>query len=918
MPTLGNAAVVCGAVGFQSLTVLISPLRGNLMNGSPSLRSIPENKALVSYSPATGRHLSVASDLKFRTPVPASAAFSERWRILTPVHVHLRDRGPRIDWKQPVAGTEVSVARHMPQEDRHSGSARPPGSTPGPVLRRVVGPGAGQGLRDQLNLSVVSLPASLRLRSATRVELPVTRTVEEGVVRGLIVQGYDRAAETFSFDQAPLRSAQLKGAAELLAHRSVARGDDLGTACQRAAAVMDNRAAYIQTATFSNPFHATRLFASKAAYWTTARQVVTAEAGRYRRAPGGQKAIETLDRSAAVFKAREDLFLETSNHTNFLGDADAILGSRHAPIKPEHITAVFAGDTRLPEQPPDERALAIHCLEVVFDQARQACLRAGARRTEIPARADPEKRFKAEWNTFLNSRSNPTIHNTVVLPARVQVLLNRQDVPGMTAGQMVMECLQTPARSLTVALRSSYDRDRIQGANCHDRAQYRHANNLYHSELRDHLGTPLLSLIRHGVLSATAFTQSGLSHLSDTQLGQAAHDLGPHIQDEGLKRAINHARGRMGELGRYVRTRADESCLPARLRCCDAPPLLDRLRHAANVQRAQEAIHAALSTLPLSKVREILDQVHGGAIPTVTVCSVSLLTPDWFRSVDPRADTHTSNERRMWRDQVAAFEALSAGPREWHLPQIRVHDLARDAGGLLKTAPVRMRVRVLAMNFPVNDWGTGRASLVLGGSDATRAANLDALTQLLGEDFRQAETSFKRRLNPCGGDWALGGIVAAAGEGLDRDSRDRRVRDELARQVGDLYLTGDYRTADKDPYKMAARVVVLAHLSGLPVLMNCKSGKDRTTEAEAHARLLRVQIESSDRVPAYNQPADELQMTQLWDLHSSGGSREIQWWNTNMAGTKLKHKELHAARYGISGQDEHRAHYLGLSGRTKS
>jgi hypothetical protein len=96
-------------------------------------------------------------------------------------------------------------------------------------------------------------------------------------------------------------------------------------------------------------------------------------------------------------------------------------------------------------------------------------------------------------------------------------------------------CRQETARGLTASLTANYKKHDIQGVNCHDDMQYRHALNLYRSSLQHEDGRPLLSMVRHGVHSAVGLTPEGIQALTDPELGQMALDLREYgLQDPVL------------------------------------------------------------------------------------------------------------------------------------------------------------------------------------------------------------------------------------------------------------------------------------------------------------------------------------------------------------------------------------------------
>ncbi len=130
-----------------------------------------------------------------------------------------------------------------------------------------------------------------------------------------------------------------------------------------------------------------------------------------------------------------------------------------------------------------------------------------------------------------------------------------------------------------------------------------------------------------------------------------------------------------------------------------------------------------------------------------------------------------------------------------------------------------------------------------------------------------------------------------------------------------------------DPYVLVKRLLVLAHETGIVApAVNCKSGKDRTTEAEAQARQFALEIATTGQVPDLDAAGKEvrprgkgadLRPRQLWALHQAGGAREIQAWNTGVAGTKLKQWWLFR-QYGVDGKPLLQRELMGLSKQTGS
>lgn len=619
-------------------------------------------------------------------------------------------------------------------------------------------------------------------------------------------------------------------------------------ACRKAAEVARARARLMRDAVGASAFNRARILESRAAYWDAAASALQQEIAAW---DGDARVSLEQARAQAVRRADRLRAKARGTAPQSLADPREVLGKTAKRGRP---TTSFDID-KLETPLCDERALAIAWLEKARRDAATAFRRAGGT-GPLPVLRRMDAQYRLAWNEHLNRRALGPIVRTLPLIDRSVSELR------------TYRCVQTPASALA-PLKLRYGLDRLHGSNCHDIAQYRHATNLFRSELRDRSGRPLLTLFRHGAHSAVAFTVDGIREMADDELADAVIELNAQVKDAGVDSLVAHAKGKQA-LARYIRTR---------------PELLERFRHAANVQRAREAVEAALSDR-IGSLRQ--EAQRTGRRPKVTLCSISLMSPDRYRELAEKhgegSQDHRRNERRMWNDQLAAWKAVS--------------------GRAIEVQGVDVEVDVLAMNFAINKEAFDHGWFGPLGIHA-HGADLDALGKLLGDDFR-------RRAGSRSGDWRVAGFV---GEALARMRQPRRGRvEKLARQVGDLFISKRYQSASNDPYKLASRVAVLCDMVGLPTLINCKSGKDRTSEEEAHARLLRIQLEHGDP-PEPGAPLTPTEQQWLAELHENGGAREIQRWNTNHAGTKLKFfSHLHTGRYGFRDkQDEGYVHYQGLS-----
>jgi hypothetical protein len=540
-------------------------------------------------------------------------------------------------------------------------------------------------------------------------------------------------------------------------------------------------------------------------------------------------------------------------------------------------------------------------------------------------------RFRIALNHVFKSRDNPVIERVLPIPVRTV------DGKASTTTLINITCRQEPARVLTESLTKHYADDKIHGVNCHDDMQHQHALNLYRSTLQDEEGRPLLSMIRHGVHSATALTPAGIKALTDEELGKIALDLCDECGDSELQairekeKSVSQPSGREGkrevfasaestgdsaevskEAGAYVRRTTRYQGIPHSLRNSLGPSLLDRLRMAANQRRARESAQAAITCLPPQELQRIAG-CKAGEIPVVRLASVSMLTPDAVRGA---LKGPTKDEGLMWQDQQAAWQALSAGDGfEMEIPVESPSGETKHGAGIAQSQAqikrVKVKLDIAAFNIPVNKWGahavTGDWSLMVGNS---HEANDAAIEKLIGP--LPVNRAAIRSWNP--GGWVG---EALGSPGLAQDRKD--LLRALARQVAEICIEPDAGTKRQaDPYRLVKRLLVLVHETGLAApMVNCRSGKDRTSEAETQARqfALEASVRGAADLPSIDLApgvSDDIQRLQLWNLQQGGGSREIQHWNTGFAGTKLKDPAL-LAQYGADQDKGLRHQYLGMS-----
>ncbi len=586
-----------------------------------------------------------------------------------------------------------------------------------------------------------------------------------------------------------------------------------------------------------------------------------------------------------------------------------------------HVKEILAGTATLGDSGPfrwNEKKLAIKTLEKAMSDKEVAKAVKLTRAGEDGVSADKPfaARFQVNLSRILNGRANPKVENTVLVPVTELRTDPSTGATTRTHRHEEVVCSQTPAALMTPGLGRSYAASGIRGANCHDATQHQHALNLYRSELRGQDGKTQLSMVRHGVLSTFGLSPKAVRSYSNEHLGRVVLALAAESGDAFLQ-----------DLAKDPNTGTPPSARACRLAGAhvrDKSDLQKTLRTAANQQRAREAAQAAVTCLPPAELLRILS-AGPGVTPTVRIASVSLLTPDIFRGV--KGTSH--DERAMWRDQREAWAALAAdkGGIELEVPEVDAQGrVAVGDDGMPLTIRRRIHLEVATFNLPVNKEGAsalGKLDAVGGLGSESEATHAASLTRMFG---RLPEAGKEADWEPLELSW-VGAAVKAARESSPPDPAkvDRLLK--LSRQVASLVNHKTYIGRADDPYVLVKRLLVLAHETGIVApAVNCKSGKDRTTEAEAQARQFALEIATTGQVPDLDAAGKEvrprgkgadLRPRQLWALHQAGGAREIQAWNTGVAGTKLKQWWLFR-QYGVDGKPLLQRELMGLSKQTGS
>ena len=275
----------------------------------------------------------------------------------------------------------------------------------------------------------------------------------------------------------------------------------------------------------------------------------------------------------------------------------------------------------------------------------------------------------------------------------------------------------------------------------------------------------------------------------------------------------------------------------------------------------ENANDARCYDLAVSSLKQVLDdnpELFNQQPVPIRLSTLQLLTPDkgrhWFRVHD--------DELKMQREQVEALKRLKARLDDGEKLAIT------DSYGHVHE--VEVEFDFAATNFGVNNLALEKKWRAMGPWGAVRDDNQEGLEKLMGGVEPGDEI----------GGWAQDFLNGPA------SSKDKMIVRQLIEQIRDLYVTEDYKREGIDAYKMVARILLLSYNLGLITHFNCKSGKDRTGEADAAAKRLAAQVEALGYVPDPRQPIsqEERVLSQMFALET--GNILWQQMNINRPGYK--------------------------------
>ena len=232
---------------------------------------------------------------------------------------------------------------------------------------------------------------------------------------------------------------------------------------------------------------------------------------------------------------------------------------------------------------------------------------------------------------------------------------------------------------------------------------------------------------------------------------------------------------------------------------------------------AKETVTTALIH-KLERSPELYEQVKEGKPIEIKLGATSLLTPDRFRDVTGIGDS----ERSLQKKQYEALHGLANSGKP-----LTVY----DADG--NKHEIKIALDVATMNVGVNIQSlSDRFDMVMGTRSKADEYTEEGLKKIMGS------------LDP---DQPLGGWT---GQWLadNPDAPGTSVVKQLGDQIRHIYNDKLHHHEDQDAYKLATRIPLLLHEINAVPQFNCKSGKDRTGEADARIKELAFETACSGGV----------------------------------------------------------------------
>ncbi|WP_281647991.1 inositol phosphate phosphatase SopB [Parendozoicomonas sp. Alg238-R29] len=274
----------------------------------------------------------------------------------------------------------------------------------------------------------------------------------------------------------------------------------------------------------------------------------------------------------------------------------------------------------------------------------------------------------------------------------------------------------------------------------------------------------------------------------------------------------------------------------------------DKAKQTSTLEnRAMEVLRAAFvqkfAALTAEQKQEIID---GAPLPFDMVAT-SLLSPDQIRHVTGIHD----DELAFQKAQNDMMVKLCEEP---------VTMQVFDSNGHAHT--VTADIRLTTLNIPVNKFGLNPALSRVGRTwEQADMYNQMGLDKLLGNSHPDSD---------------IGGVVGEWLSGPGQNSPDYDKVQQLVYQVRTLYSQGLHHMEGNDAYDLVERVQLLAFKVGALSHIYCKSGKDRTGEADARTKQFAAEVDRLGYVPDPGAPLTQEHREAVQTFMYGSGNLEVQ------------------------------------------
>jgi phosphatidylinositol-4,5-bisphosphate 4-phosphatase len=412
----------------------------------------------------------------------------------------------------------------------------------------------------------------------------------------------------------------------------------------------------------------------------------------------------------------------------------------------------------------------------------------------------------------------------------------------------------------------------------HDVKSCKHATALFKTEVKVG-GKTVFAGLRHGINSARGIKEEALAKMPDPELKKMVNEAlmcQEFVTTADFKKYLpkddesNDEISTSKYLNRVVKGLKEDEGFRKK-----AAKLMKK---NANVNRATDMVKAVAVMDP----KKLDEAIQSGKMK-IQMTSVGLLTPGMGMEGD------------MIDDQREAWGAINDMK---NIPLKVKRKVNKNGNDVVEEVTVMVEVEVNSFNFGVNDvafsaFGKDTKGLVGWKGEDENVAK--PLKTLLGEKSQ-------RGLGGQVGKW-----VTDAKNNLDQLKQEKpsknRPQDVLAKEIDELtqeialvkalakdvyemWAGEEYKKTGTAPYKMPARVAVLAQKLGQTPCFNCKSGKDRTSMMDVECKLLSTQLALDGELPPRDPDHDERDRANRGDVAMNSGNFEVQQMNASHMGYK--------------------------------